>query len=106
MDRFVGFLVPGVLVCITSIIVIIFLWEICKLFLIDFYSRKQTIEDVKENIIDCLEKADGLGYETIFRTPECVAYKNCHLHVATTKNGKEIIIVDLIGEKEHIKLLK
>ena len=96
MDRFVGLLVPGVLVCITAIIVIIFVWKICKFFLIDFYFRKQTIEDVKENIIDCLDEADGLGYETIFRTPECVAYKNCKLHVAKTENGKEVIMIDLL----------
>lgn len=67
-----------------------------KLFLIDLYSHKQTIEDVKENIIDCLDEADGLRYEVMFRTPECVVYKNCKLHVATSATGKEVIMIDLI----------
>lgn len=88
MDIFVGFL--GVLIFIICI------WELVKLFLIDPYLRKQSIEDVKENIITCLDEADGLGYEVMFRTPECNVYKNCKLHVAKTENGKEVIMVDLI----------
>lgn len=54
MDSFAKFLVPGFLVCITAIIVVIFVWEICKFFLIDFHYRKQTIEDVKEYIMDSI----------------------------------------------------
>lgn len=88
MEIFVGIL--GVLIFIICI------WELVKIFLIDLYLRKQTIEDVKENIITCLDEADGLGYEIMFRTPECVAYKDCKLHVATTQNGKKVIMVDLI----------
>ena len=88
MEIFVGIL--GIL------ILIIFMWEIGKLFLSDLFLPKQSIEDVKENIITCLDEADGLGYEILFRTPECVAYKDCKLHVATTKNGKKVIMVDLI----------
>lgn len=91
MDIFAGFL--GVLILI---IFVIFIWEMGKIFLIDLYLRKQSIEDVKENIITCLDEADGLGYVVMFRTPECVAYKNCKLHIATTENGKEVIMVDLI----------
>jgi hypothetical protein len=91
MEIFAGFL--GVLILI---IFVIFIWEMGKLFLIDLYFRKQTIEDVKENIITCLDEADGLGYVVMFRTPECVAYKNCKLHIATTENGKKVIMVDLI----------
>jgi hypothetical protein len=71
------------------------MWEILKHFLINLYSHKQSIRDVKENIITCLDEADGLGYEIMFRTPECVAYKDCKLHVATTENGKEVIMIDL-----------
>lgn len=89
-------IVAGILGVFGLIIFIIFIWEMFKLFLIDSYLRKQSIEDVKENIIECLDEADGLGYEIMFRTPECVAYKNCKLHVATTKNGKKVIMVDLI----------
>lgn len=88
MEIFVGIL--GVLIFIICI------WELVKIFLIDLYLRKQTIEDVKENIITCLDEADSLGYEIMFRTPECVAYKDCKLHVATTQNGKKVIMVDLI----------
>lgn len=87
MDIFVGFLC----VCILAIFI-----EIGKLFLINWYLRKQSIEDVKENIITCLDEVDGLGYELMFRTPECDVYKNCKLHVAKTENGKEVIMVDLI----------
>lgn len=86
----------GILGAFVLIAVIIFIWEMGKLFLIDLYFRKQTIEDVKENIITCLDEADGLGYVVMFRTPECVAYKNCKLHIATTENGKKVIMVDLI----------
>lgn len=91
MDIFLGILGAFVLIA-----VIIFIWEIGKLFLIDLYLHKQSIEDVKENIITCLDEADGLGYVVMFRTPECVAYKDCKLHVATTQNGKKVIMVDLI----------
>lgn len=87
----------GVLILVTFVITfIICMWEILKHFLIDLYSHKPTIEDVKENIITCLDKADGLGYVVMFRTPECVAYKDCKLHIATTENGKKVIMVDLI----------
>lgn len=91
MDIFLGILGAFVLIA-----VIIFIWEIGKLFLIDLYLHKQSIEDVKENIITCLDEADGLGYVVMFRTPECVAYKDCKLHIATTENGKKVIMVDLI----------
>jgi hypothetical protein len=60
------------------------------------HTSKQTIEDVKENIIDCLDETDGLGYEIMFRTPECAAYKDCKLHIAKTEDGKEVIMIDLI----------
>lgn len=90
--------VLGVLILVTFVItLIICMWEILKHFLIDLYSHKPTIEDVKENIIDCLDEVHyDLGYEIIFRTPECIAYKNYKLHVAVTENGKEVIMVDLI----------
>ena len=91
MDIFVGFLV-----CIAATIFVIFGWEMIRYCIADWYLNRQTIEDVKENIINCLDEADGLGYVIIFRTPECVAYKKCNLHVAKTENGKEIIMVDLI----------
>lgn len=92
MDIF--FVILGIFVLITFIIC---MWEILKHFLIDLYSHKPTIEDVKENIIDCLDEAHyDLGYEIMFRTPECIAYKNYKLHVAVTENGKEVIMVDLI----------
>lgn len=87
MDIFVGFL------CVFIFAIFI---EIGKLFLINWYLRKQSIEDVKETIITCLDEADGLGYEVMFRTPECDVYKNCKLHVAKTEDGKEVIMVDLI----------
>ena len=85
----------GILVCVTATIFVIFGWEMIRYCIADWYLSRQTIEDVKENIIDNLNEADELGYEIIFRTPECVAYKNCHLHVAKTENGKEVIMIDL-----------
>jgi hypothetical protein len=90
--------VLGVLILVTFVIAfIICMWEILKHFFIDLYSHKPTIEDVKENIIDCLDEAYyDLGYEIMFRTPECVAYKKYKLHVAKTENGKEVIMIDLI----------
>ena len=91
MDIFVGFLVT-----IALIIVVIFGWEMIRYCIADWYLSRQTIEDVKENIITCLDEADGLGYVVMFRTPECVAYKDCKLHIATTENGKKVIMVDLI----------
>lgn len=81
---------------LTLIIFVIFLWEILKDIFSNLYIRKESIDEVKDNIIDCLDITDALGYEIIFRTPECVAYKNCHLHVAKTKEGKEVIMIDLI----------
>ncbi len=86
----------GILVCVAATIVVIFGWEMIRYCIADWYLSRQTIENVKENIINCLDEADGLGYETIFRTPECVAYKNCKLHVAKTENGKKVIMIDLI----------
>ena len=88
----------GVLILVTFVITfIICMWEILKYFLIDLYSHKPTIENVKENIIKCLDEAYyDLGYEIMFRTPECVAYKKCNLHITKTENGKEVIMVDLI----------
>jgi hypothetical protein len=93
MDKY--FVCLGVFVIIAFVI---FIWEFFKLFLIDlyFHFHKQTIEDIKENIIHCLDDADELGYEIMFRTPECVAYKKCNLHIAKTENDKEVIMVDLI----------
>ena len=86
----------GFLVTIALVIVVIFGWEMIRYCIADWYLSRQTIEDVKENIINCLDEADAFGYEIIFRTPECVAYKNCKLHVAKTENGKEVIMIDLI----------
>ena len=90
--------------CIILYIGFFVLGVICAIIFMRKKLNKQTIDDIMNNIVDSFEKADEYGI--IFRTPECVAYKNCHLHVATTKNGKEIIIIDLISETEHIKLLK
>lgn len=81
---------------LTLIIFVIFVWEILKDIFSNLYIRKESIDEVKEDIIDCLDFAEALEYEIIFRTPECVAYKNCHLHVARTKEGKEVIMIDLI----------
>jgi hypothetical protein len=86
----------GIIVGIAIIIYVILWWDIIIYCIAGWYLSRQTIEDVKENIINCLDEADGLGYETIFRTPECVAYKNCKLHIAKTENGKEVIMIDLI----------
>ena len=91
MDMFLG--VWGIL---TLIIFVIFVWEILKYIFSNLYIIKDSIDEVKEDIIDCLDIADALEYEIIFRTPECVAYKNCKLHVAKTENGKEVIMIDLI----------
>lgn len=85
----------GILVCIAVAIFVIVGWEMIRYCIADRYLSRQTIEEVKENIIDCLDWADGLGYEVMFRTPECVAYKKCKLHIATTKNGKKVIMIDL-----------
>ena len=86
----------GILVCVAATIFVILVWEMIRYCILDLYLYKQSIRDVKENIITCLDEADGLGYVVMFRTPECVAYKDCKLHVATTENGKEVIMVDLI----------
>lgn len=86
----------GILACVAATIVVIFGWEMIRYCIADWYLSRQTINDIKENIINNLDEADGLGYEIIFRTPECKAYKKCKLHVAKTKNGKEVIMVDLI----------
>lgn len=91
MDIFLGIL--GIL---TLIMFVIFVWEILKNIFSNLYIRKESIDEVKEDIIDCLDIADAFGYEIIFRTPECVAYKNCKLHVAKTETGKEVIMIDLI----------
>ena len=91
MEVFIG--ISGIL---ALIIFVIFVWEILKDIFFNLYIRKESIDEVKEDIIDNLDFADSLGYEIIFRTPECVAYKNCHLHVAKTKEGKEVIMIDLI----------
>lgn len=90
MDIFVG-----IIVCVAAILFVILSWEMIRYCIIDLYLHKQSIREVKENIITCLDEADGLGYEIMFRTPECVAYKDCKLHVATTENGKEVIMIDL-----------
>ena len=86
----------GVWGILTLIIFVIFVWEILKYIFSNLYIIKDSIDEVKEDIIDCLDIADALEYEIIFRTPECVAYKNCKLHVAKTENGKEVIMIDLI----------
>jgi hypothetical protein len=91
MDIFVG-----IIVSIAATIFVILGWEMIRYCIADWYLSRQTIEDVKENIITCLDEADGLGYVVMFRTPECVAYKNCKLHVAKTEAGKEVIMIDLI----------
>jgi hypothetical protein len=91
MDIFLG--ICGIL---TLIIFVIFVWEIVKDIFSNLYIRKESIDEVKEDIIDCLDFADALGYEIMFRTPECKAYKKCHLHIAKTKEGKEIIMIDLL----------
>lgn len=93
-------IIAGISGAIALSVCIIFIWELGKLFLIfliDLCSNKPTIEDAKENIIDCLDEVYyDLGHEIIFRTPECVTYKKCNLHIAKTENGKEVIIADLI----------
>jgi hypothetical protein len=85
----------GIIVCVAATIFIILGWEMIRYCIADWYLSRQTIDEVKEDIIDCLDIADALGYEIMFRTPECVAYKKCNLHVATTQNGKKVIMVDL-----------
>lgn len=85
----------GVLVCIIATIVVIFVWEVLKNIFFNLY-RKESIDEVMEDIIDCLDIADALEYETIFRTPECNTYKDCKLHIANTEDGKEVIMIDLI----------
>ena len=85
-------IVIGIFGALVIMTILVFLWKAIK----NFYISKQTIENVKENIIDCLDEADGLGYKIMFRTPDCTAYKKCKLHVAKTKDDKEVIMVDLI----------
>lgn len=91
MDIFVG-----IIVSIAVTIFVIAGWEMIRYCIACWYLSRQTIDDVKENIIDCLDEADELGYEIMFRTPECVAYKDCNLHIAKTEDGKEVIMIDLI----------
>ena len=91
MDIFVG-----IIVSIATTIFVILGWEMIRYCIADWYLSRQTINDIKENIIDNLDEADELGYEIMFRTPECVAYKDCNLHIAKTEDGKEVIMIDLI----------
>ena len=93
-------IIIGIFGAFVIMTIIVFLWEVIKNFFMDLYISKQTIRDVKENIIDCLDEADGLGYEIMFRTPKCVAYKDCNLHIAKTEDGKEVIMIDLILKQE------
>lgn len=89
-------IVIGIFGALVIMAILVFLLEIIKNVFVDLCIRKQTIEDVKKNIISCLDEADGLGYKIMFRTPDCTAYKKCKLHVAKTKDDKEVIMVDLI----------
>lgn len=89
-------IVIGIFGALVIMTILVFLWEMIKNIFIDLCISKQTIEDVKENIIDCLDEADGLGYKIMFRTPDCTAYKKCKLHIAKTKDDKKVIMVDLI----------
>ena len=91
MDIFVG-----ILVCVAATIFVISGWEMIRYCIASWYLSRQTINDVKENIITCLDEANELGYKVMFRTPECVAYKYCNLHIATTEDSKEVIMIDLI----------
>lgn len=91
MDIFVG-----IIVSIAATIFVILGWEMIRYCIADWYLSRQTINDIKNNIIDNLDEADELGYEIMFRTPECVAYKDCNLHIAKTEDGKEVIMIDLI----------
>lgn len=86
----------GIIVCIAATIFVILGWEMIRYCIADWYLSRQTINDIKNNIIDNLDEADELGYEIMFRTPECVAYKDCNLHIAKTEAGKEVIMIDLI----------
>lgn len=86
----------GIIVCFAAIIFTILGWEMIRYSIADWYLDRQSINDIKNNIIDNLDEADELGYEIMFRTPECVAYKDCNLHIAKTENGKEVIMIDLI----------
>ena len=80
--------------CIILYIGFFVLCVICAIIFMRKKLNKQTIDDIMNNIVDSFEKADEYGI--IFRTPECIAYKKYNLHVATTENGKEVIMVDLI----------
>ena len=44
-------------------------------------------------------KVYGYEADVIIRTPDCRAYRDCHIHVASGQNG-QIIMVDLIDDKE------
>lgn len=62
---------------------------------IKYKNKSNSIEDIKRHICKSLDNADKFNHKIIFRTPECRAYKNYHLHISKTENNKEIIIVDL-----------
>lgn len=53
-----------------------------------------SIYDVTEYIDNALSKTRFYEYDMMFRTPDCKAYDNFNIHIAT-KGDKEVIIIDL-----------
>lgn len=56
--------------------------------------RKYQIRDYKDNINSILYDTKNSGYKVMFRDPECKAYTDFNIHVAT-QGDEEIIVIDL-----------
>lgn len=87
--------ITHIIILISIFIIGIYIGTLHTTIKYKYKNKSNSIEDIKRHICKSLDNADKFNHKIIFRTPECKAYKNYHLHIAKTENNKEIIIVDL-----------